>query len=57
MEFGRVEEREASYFLPVVKRLPVAIVEGNGVRVRDIDAADSTGWRPERCGHKMALVE
>jgi acetylornithine/succinyldiaminopimelate/putrescine aminotransferase len=30
-------EREATHFLPVVKRLPVVLVEGRGSRLRDAE--------------------
>ena len=37
MDFDAIRAREAAHFLPVVKRLPVALVEGRGSRVRDVD--------------------
>src|SRR5690606_7896181 len=47
--------REARVFLPVVKRLPVALVEGRGSRVRDVagrEYVDLTGgWGVVAIGH------
>jgi predicted acetylornithine/succinylornithine family transaminase len=62
MEFETVEEREATYFLPVVKRHPVALVEGRGSRVRDVlgrEFVDLTaGWGVTVIGHcNPALVQ
>ncbi len=55
IHFDDVVAREASMFLPVVKRLPVAIAEGRGSRVRDVDGreyADLTaGWGVCAIGH------
>ena len=33
--FEAIVAREAAHFLPVVNRLPVALVSGRGSRVRD----------------------
>lgn len=53
--FDDVVAREARVFLPVVKRLPVALVEGRGSRVRDIagrEYVDLTGgWGVVAIGH------
>ncbi len=62
MEIGRFAEREAAHFLPVVKRLPVALVEGRGVRVRDVEGREyvdlTAGWGVTCIGHSHpALVE
>jgi predicted acetylornithine/succinylornithine family transaminase len=50
-----VQAREAAHFLPVVKRLPVALVEGRGSRVRDVagrEYVDLTGgWGVVAIGH------
>ena len=59
--FEAIVAREARAFLPVVKRLPVALVEGRGSRVRDADGreyADLTGgWGVTAIGHSHpALV-
>jgi acetylornithine/N-succinyldiaminopimelate aminotransferase len=53
--FDDVVAREARVFLPVVKRLPVALVEGRGSRVRDVagrEYVDLTGgWGVVAIGH------
>jgi predicted acetylornithine/succinylornithine family transaminase len=59
--FDDVAAREARVFLPVVKRLPVALVEGRGSRVRDVagrEYVDLTGgWGVVAIGHSHpALV-
>lgn len=59
--FDDVVAREARVFLPVVKRLPVALVEGRGSRVRDLagrEYVDLTGgWGVTAIGHSHpALV-
>ena len=55
MKIDAVRERESAHFLPVVKRLPVALVEGRGSRVRDIEGrlyTDLTaGWGVTCLGH------
>lgn len=61
-EFERVREREARWFLPVVRRLPVALVEGRGSRVRDVEGREyvdlTGGWGVVAIGHcHPALVE
>ncbi len=61
-EVERVRRREATYFLPVVKRMPVALVEGRGSRVRDLEGRElidlTAGWGCTCIGHcHPALVE
>jgi predicted acetylornithine/succinylornithine family transaminase len=61
MEFEAVAKREASYFLPVVKRYPLALVEGRGSRVRDVEGREfvdlTAGWGVTCIGHcNPALV-
>jgi predicted acetylornithine/succinylornithine family transaminase len=55
MDFEAVREREARSFLPVVNRLPVAIVEGRGSRVRDVEGREyvdlTAGWGVNAVGH------
>ena len=55
MKIDAVRERESAHFLPVVKRLPVALVEGRGSRVRDIEGRQYTdltaGWGVTCLGH------
>jgi predicted acetylornithine/succinylornithine family transaminase len=60
--FDQVLRREARWFLPVVKRLPVALVEGRGARVRDVEGREyvdlTAGWGVTAVGHSHpALVE
>lgn len=62
MSFESVREREARWFLPVVKRLPVVLVEGRGSRVRDLEGRElvdlTAGWGVTAIGHcHPALVE
>lgn len=59
--FAAIVAREARAFLPVVKRLPVALVEGRGSRVRDVDGREyvdlTGGWGVTAIGHSHpALV-
>jgi acetylornithine/N-succinyldiaminopimelate aminotransferase len=53
--FDDVVAREARMFLPVVKRLPVAIAEGRGSRVRDVEGREyvdlTAGWGVCAIGH------
>lgn len=54
--------REAALFLPVVKRLPLVLVEGHGARVRDAEGREyvdlTGGWGVTAIGHSHpALVE
>ena len=55
MGIEAIQAREAAHFLPVVNRLPVAIVEGNGSRVRDADGRElidlTAGWGVCSIGH------
>jgi acetylornithine/N-succinyldiaminopimelate aminotransferase len=55
MAFEAIRAREAAHFLPVVNRLPVALVEGRGSRVRDVlgrEFVDLTaGWGVCSIGH------
>jgi acetylornithine/N-succinyldiaminopimelate aminotransferase len=62
MDLEQVRAREATHFLPVVKRMPVALVEGRGSRVRDIAGREfvdlTAGWGVTCIGHcHPALVE
>jgi acetylornithine/N-succinyldiaminopimelate aminotransferase len=62
MGLDDVKRREAAYFLPVVNRLPVALVEGRGSRVVDVDGREyvdlTAGWGVCSIGHcHPALVE
>jgi predicted acetylornithine/succinylornithine family transaminase len=55
IHFDDVVAREAQMFLPVVKRLPVAIVEGRGSRVVDVAGREyfdlTAGWGVCAIGH------
>jgi predicted acetylornithine/succinylornithine family transaminase len=55
MRIEDIRAREARHFLPVVKRLPVALVEGRGSRVRDVEGREYTdltaGWGVTCLGH------
>jgi acetylornithine/N-succinyldiaminopimelate aminotransferase len=62
MQFDVIKQLEASQFLPVVKRHPVALREGRGSRVRDIDGREfidlMAGWGVTCIGHcHPTLVE
>jgi predicted acetylornithine/succinylornithine family transaminase len=62
MDLEQVQTREAAHFLPVVKRMPVALVEGRGSRVRDVAGREfvdlTAGWGVTCIGHcHPALVE
>jgi predicted acetylornithine/succinylornithine family transaminase len=62
MKIDAVREREAAHFLPVVERHPVALVEGRGSRVRDVEGREfidlTAGWGVTCIGHcHPALVE
>ncbi len=53
---------EAAHFLPVVRRLPLVLVEGHGARVRDAEGREyvdlTGGWGVTCIGHSHpALVE
>ena len=60
MGIDAIRAREAAHFLPVVNRLPVALVEGRGSRVRDADGreyVDLVGsWGPMILGHANPKV-
>ena len=53
--FDDVVAREARSFLPVVRRLPAALVEGHGSRVRDVEGREyvdlTAGWGVCAIGH------
>jgi acetylornithine/N-succinyldiaminopimelate aminotransferase len=62
MGFEDVKRREATWFLPVVNRLPVALAEGRGSRVVDVDGREyvdlTAGWGCCAIGHcHPALVD
>lgn len=62
MSLDSIRGREAAHFLPVVKRHPVALAEGRGSRVRDVDGREfvdlMAGWGVTCIGHcHPALVE
>ena len=55
MGLDDIKRREATWFLPVVNRLPVALVEGRGSRVVDVDGREyvdlTAGWGVCAIGH------
>jgi len=55
VRFDEVVAREARSFLPVVRRLPVALVSGRGSRVRDVEGRElvdlTAGWGVCAIGH------
>ncbi|MBW2713393.1 MAG: aspartate aminotransferase family protein [Deltaproteobacteria bacterium] len=58
----KTQTREAAHFLPVVRRMPVVIVQGQGSRVSDQDGRElidlTAGWGVNAIGHcHPALVE
>jgi len=62
MKIDELRRSEAAHFLPVVKRHPVALVEGRGSRVRDVAGREyidlMAGWGVTCIGHcHPALVE
>jgi len=62
MDFEEVRAREAAHFLPVVKRMPVALVEGRGSKLRDVEGREfldlTAGWGVTCIGHcHPALVD
>lgn len=62
MRLESIREREATCFLPVVKRLSVALVSGRGSRVVDVAGREyvdlTAGWGVTSVGHcHPALVE
>ena len=61
LPFDAVVASEARLFLPVVKRMPVALVSGRGSRVTDVDGREyidlTAGWGVAALGHSHpALV-
>ncbi len=60
MTFESVKGREATHFLPVTRRLPVALVEGRGARVRDVEGREyvdlTAGWGVTAIGHCHAAL-
>ncbi|MEE8165199.1 MAG: aminotransferase class III-fold pyridoxal phosphate-dependent enzyme, partial [Myxococcota bacterium] len=62
MTIDAIRGREAAHFLPVVKRHPLALVEGRGSRVRDVEGREfvdlTAGWGVTCIGHcHPALVD
>src|SRR5215470_10916772 len=55
MKIDELRRSEAAHFLPVVKRHPVALVEGRGSRVRDAEGREyvdlMAGWGVTCIGH------
>ncbi len=55
MDTKQARALESTYFLPVVKRHPVALVSGRGSRVRDVEGRDyidlTSGWGVTCIGH------
>ena len=55
MGLEEIAAREAARFLPVVNRMPVALVSGRGSRVLDVDGAEyvdlTAGWGVTCIGH------
>jgi acetylornithine/N-succinyldiaminopimelate aminotransferase len=55
MKLADVVAREAATFLPVVNRMPVALVSGRGSRVRDVEGREyidlTAGWGVNCIGH------
>lgn len=58
--FDEVVAREARSFLPVVQRMPVALVSGQGSRVRDVEGREYTdltaGWGVAALGHSHPVL-
>lgn len=54
-DFDALRAREAEHFLPVVKRHPVALEQGRGSRVRDVEGREfvdlMAGWGVTCIGH------
>ncbi|MBW2393005.1 MAG: aminotransferase class III-fold pyridoxal phosphate-dependent enzyme [Deltaproteobacteria bacterium] len=62
MTLDEIQRREARHFLPVVNRMPVALVEGRGSRVTDVEGREyvdlTAGWGVCSIGHcHPVLVE
>jgi acetylornithine/N-succinyldiaminopimelate aminotransferase len=55
MKLDALRAREAAHFLPVVKRHPVALVQGRGSRVTDLEGRElvdlTAGWGVTCIGH------
>lgn len=55
MTLAEIRARESAHFLPVANRLPLALVEGRGARVRDVDGREyvdlTAGWGVTSIGH------
>ena len=55
MTLDEIRAREARFFLPTVRRLPVALVSGAGSRVRDVAGREyidlTAGWGVTSIGH------
>ena len=55
MAFEALQAREGAHFLPVVNRMPVALVEGRGSIVTDVDGREyvdlTAGWGVNCIGH------
>jgi predicted acetylornithine/succinylornithine family transaminase len=55
MDMDAIRDAEARHFLPVVHRHPVALVEGRGSRVRDVEGREyidlMAGWGVTCIGH------
>jgi len=55
MKLEDIQAREAAHFLPVVNRMPVALVSGSGARVTDVAGREYTdltaGWGVTCIGH------
>jgi len=55
MKLEEIQAREARLFLPVVKRLPLAVVEGCGSTLIDVDGREivdlTAGWGVTSIGH------
>ena len=55
MDMDAIEQAAARHFLPVVNRHPVALVEGRGSRVRDVEGREyidlMSGWGVTCIGH------
>ncbi|MAE94622.1 MAG: aspartate aminotransferase family protein [Deltaproteobacteria bacterium] len=62
MKLAEIQKREALHFLPVVNRMPVALVLGRGSRVTDVEGREyidlTSGWGVCSIGHcHPTLVE
>ena len=55
MTLDEIKKREARHFLPVVNRMPVALVHGQGSRVTDVAGREyidlTAGWGVCAVGH------